>query len=264
MATTPTPTPTVIETPTEPVQQQQPVEPTPAEPTRYAEYYQPEPEPLITPTPPDLTDTIRSLKEEITALRTQVAQPPTMSTQEKQNFLSLLKDGKVEEAEEYLTSRAVERSNRAIEERVAKLQEEITQRTRFETQINDFVSTVKSQNPDLLPFEELITTKASARLDLELKSGRIQNQSQLFKAYQKAVLDEVENTKRLIQTIRGDGKQDALTTRQQVLSSSPARPNPVTSNGDATPKDEKQPMTTADYLAARQKRMQATKGVTAT
>jgi hypothetical protein len=222
--------------------------------SRYAQYYSDDPPASPSPTgfdPTELVGTIQSLQQEVAQLR-QSSQK--LTPEDRKGFIDLLKEGKVQEAEDYLTNKASQASQAQLEQRIQSLQEEMSSRANFERRVSTFVEDLKRGNPDLLPFEELITTKASAKLDSALKSGRIRTQDQLFEAYQLAVQGEVEAAKRLIQTIRGAGKQEALTTRQTVLAASPGRSNSVTSNGETIPAGEQKPMTTADYLALRSNR----------
>ena len=219
---------------------------------RYAQYYSDD-----TPQNPNLVvDSVQSLKQEMAQLRQELAaaksQPaPTMSASEKQNFVTLLQQGKIDEAEEYLANKSAAKQEAILNERLSQLQDTISQRAAFDRSIDEFVSKIRGDNPELVPLEELITAKAQSRLQQRINSGRITTQEQMIAAYKQSVVDAVGEAKTLVQQLRGAGKQEAMVTKQTVLASSPARPNGITSNGDMqTPIDDK-PQTTQDFIAAR-------------
>ena len=227
---------------------------------KYAKYYSD-----TTPKADDPVVTgISSLKQEISELKASLASkgaPSEVTSQVDQTFLGLLREGKDREAEEYLVNKAASKNlalqedlKKQFEDRIAEVEQNIHQRSAMDKQINDFVTTLKSQNPELVDFEDIITMKAQNRLQGAIASGRVQTQQDMIEAFKGAVLLEVDSAKQLIQRLRGAGKTEALTTKQTILSSSPARPNGVTSHGDQVRQEERKPMTTSDYLALRRER----------
>jgi len=196
-----------------------------------------------------LTGEIQSLKQQLTA-----QQENKLSAAEKQNFISLLQQGKVDEAEEYLTRKAASQYESRLEQRIQQLQEDLYARSHQERQVNEFITKLKADNPDIVPLERLITANAEAKLQQVLASGRVKTQAALMEVYRKVVLEEVNAAKQLVQQLRGAGKQEAMTTKETVLSSSPVRSNTITSNGDVQQKDEKKPMTASEYLQSRMSR----------
>lgn len=227
---------------------------------KYAKYYADTPaktdDPVVTG--------ISSLKQEISELKTALASrgaPSEVTSQVDQTFLGLLRDGKDREAEEYLVNKASQKNlalqedlKAQFEQRIAEVEQNIQQRSAMDHQINEFVTTLKSQNPELVDFEDIITMKAQNRLQGAIASGRVQTQQDMIEAFKGAVLLEVDSAKQLIQRLRGAGKTEALTTKQTILSSSPARPNGVTAHGDQARQEDRKPMTTSDYLALRRER----------
>jgi hypothetical protein len=224
--------------------------------TKYAKYYSD-----TTKAEDPVVTGISSLKEEIAGLKAALASKGTsgeVTSQVDQTFLGLLREGKDREAEEYLVNKAAAKSSsiqedlkKDFETRIAEVEKNIQERSQTDAEITSFVTSLRNQNPELADFEDIITLKAQQRLQGAINSGRIQTRHDMVEAFKGAVLMEVESAKQLIQRLRGAGKTEALTTKQTILSSSPARPNGVTTHGDKSSTEERKPMTTNDYLEMR-------------
>lgn len=229
--------------------------------TKYSKYYSDDTK-ADDPVATGLSTLQKEISELKSALASQGANSSTTAAVD-QTFLGLLKEGKDREAEEYLINKAAAKAaterdqlKSDFEKRITEMEQNIQQRTQMDTQINEFVSNLKSQNPELTEFEDIITLRAQSRLQGAINSGRVKTQQDILEAFKEAVLLEVDSAKKLVQRLRGAGKTEALTTKQTILSSSPARPNGVTSHGDNIPQGERKPMTTADYIAARRERQE--------
>lgn len=272
--------PVVATTPTEPT-------PTPATSTReaiYARYYEPQPSapvveptpvaveppaqgvtpsepaaPVVTPEPnpqPDLTAVVSSLMAEITQLRQQLTpqpqptQPPAPveSPTPQEDWYELLRTGDKKGFERALANTLKSDVGPDV------VQSSIVQALdvfRAENEITSFVQDLRSKNPDLVPFEKYIGFETQAALAAARDANQINSTKDYITIYKRAVNDAAANARNLIQQLRGAGKQEAMTTKTEVLSASTLAPSAVQPHGGATPPAEPQTDSTADYLARR-------------
>lgn len=162
-------------------------------------------------------------------------------------WVELVRQGKIEDAEQALFNKFESR-----------LKTEVTSETleavRVEGEVKDFLTDLRGKNPDLVQFEEFIGSKAEGRLKAELASGRIRDTAAYVDAYKRSVNAAVADARNLVQQIRAAGKNDALTVRTEVLSSSPVAPNAVDQNRGVLPTAAKPaaPQSPQDYIARRQ------------
>jgi hypothetical protein len=169
------------------------------------------------------------------------------ATEPPPSWVELVRQGKIEDAEKALFSKFE-----------SKLKTETTSEAlemfRVETEVNGFLSDLRAKNPDLVSFEDLIGVKAQAHLEAEFAGGKIHNTAAYLDAYKRAVNSAVADARNLVQQIRAAGKNEALTVKQEVLSSSPIAPNGVDQNRGALPNKGGQPppQTAQDYIAQRQ------------
>jgi hypothetical protein len=250
----------------------------------YAQYYnngEPAPPAESTPTQPDgaaltapaapppapgpdadLANLVTSLKTELAQLREQMAKPPAQPEAppapepELPSWLALLKEGKVDEAEAALAERVARTLvPQAIEQSVAQSRE----RARAEAEMESFVGTLRTENPDLIPMEKMIAYEAQEALTAAQAAGKIKSTGDLVAAYKTAVSESVDRARKLVQTIRGAGKQEALTTRKEVVAASTLPPQAV--SNPQTPQAEPAAETAEDYFARRRAAQAARQGL---
>lgn len=221
----------------------------------------------VEPTPPSPTPTpdvnaallakIELLQQEIQGLKPQTPPPTPTSTpvaemDVDEKFLALMAEGKTKEAVALLRQSAAQE---ALKASTSQVTQEVEERLQVQSNIRTFVDNLRSENPDLLPLEDMISAKAQARIAFaqqqHVASGKQWTYADLEREYKSAVNAEMEVAKKFVQQIRGAGKQEALTTKQVVLSSTPVAPNAVTSHRPDNPPAPTQPESPQDYLAKR-------------
>jgi hypothetical protein len=123
----------------------------------------------------------------------------------------------------------------------------------MERELDSFANKVRAENADILPMEPYIAAAANNRIQAAQAAGTIKSPADYVTVYKQAITAEIENARKLAQTLRGAGKQEAVTRQQQVMSSPTIRPNAVNLEREA-PKTDAEPAveTPQDYLAKRQ------------
>jgi len=104
---------------------------------------------------------------------------------------------------------------------------------RVENEVTNFINDLRGKNPDLLPLEELITAKASQKLQAAQDSGRVRSVTDYVNEYKIAVNDAAAEARKIVQSIRGAGKVEGQTRTREVLSTTTIPPNTVDANRSA-------------------------------
>lgn len=220
-------------------------------------FAQPEPEPaqsepaaVIEPVPaepgqvPDTNQVLQSVVAELAALKAQLTPPPKVEAPKTQeDWLKLLADGKKSEGEKALAALLGPEIEKAA---VAKALQQIT----VEREIDTFASKVRSDNADIIQMEPYVAQAAFNRIQQVMQNNPT---ADYVTVYKQAVTAEIENARKLVQTFRGAGKQEAVTRQTQVLSTPTIKPNAVNLERDAPKADgEPEVETPQSYMAKRQ------------
>lgn len=131
---------------------------------------------------------------------------------------------------------------------------------KFETAIDTFLTDLRSKNADLTEDEGYISYQAQQYLAAVPKE-RMTTYADMLTEYKAAVTKALDDTRKRVQRYRVAGKEEAMVTRQQVISSSPLTPNPVTSHRDVPKTAAPTPESASDYLAKRQAAQWQRKGI---
>lgn len=211
------------------------------------------PPPSVATLPPEFAEAFSAMQQELVALRTAVRPvaptEPLAPLATDPSWVSLLREGKIEEAEAALVA--------AVAKKVGPdtVQQSVTQAreiARAEADIESFVKDIRTTNPDLVPLEKLITIEANETLERLRAEGKIKTTDDTVREYKKAVSASVENARKLYQTLRGSGKQEAMVRSREVLSTSPLAPSAVdTQRTPQGPPQELQPESPEAYFEKR-------------
>lgn len=275
---TPTPAPVVESTPrsqlydkyyaqNQPTQEAAPVtSPTVAtEPTTQTEVAQ-----VSVPTPPapqpedsnkQLLELIGQLKSELAEVKQTLTKPTTpdpASIVQAPSWLELLKDGKVEEAEAALAQKI---KTQILPEAVSTASTDAREKMQAEYEIQGFIKDLRTNNPDLMPLEAYIANEAQSKLNSLQSEGKIKSTRDFVDTYKRIVSESLTNARNIARTLRGQGKQEGLTIKQEVLSASTVAPNPVQTQPQTTESKEPQPESSQDYIAKRQAWTSQTRGL---
>jgi hypothetical protein len=120
-----------------------------------------------------------------------------------------------------------------------------------ENDIQSFINKIQTDNADLKPFEPLIAAAAEQRLQRSSTQQPPKTPQEYAERYKQIVSAVIAETRTNLQPFRAAGRQEAMVTRTEVLSSSPIAA-PVQS--DRTPGQQPQqgpPPTAESYLAER-------------
>jgi hypothetical protein len=219
------------------------------EPTQPAEPAQPPAAPSA-----DLAATIAQVVEskltEALARFSPAAPPPAAPPEPAapvapEDWLSLLQQGKRDEAMQALTAQVAGAAKQQSIQEALEL-------FRVETDITSFVNDLRGKNPDLVPLEDLISVRAAQRLEATKAKGLIRSTADYVREYKAAVNAAAEDAKQLVQQIRAAGKQEAMTTKSQVVAASVVPPKAVEANRGAAAQPPAEPDISAQsYLARR-------------
>jgi hypothetical protein len=227
----------------------------------------------LPPTPPApdanalLLAELSEMRRELAALKqpTQPVAPVVQTAPDapiEDLFITLMQEGKPQEAIAAL--RAQIARDVAAENKI-EVTREVEERLHTQNRIKTFVDNLRSENPDLLPLEGMISAQAHLRLQAaqqnHIYSGKPWTMADLEREYISAVNVEMANAKSIVQQLRGAGRQEAQVTQQRVLTSTVLAPNPVTSHRPDSPPSAPAPESTQDYLAKRDARNWAGRGI---
>lgn len=274
-----TPTPASAETPSTPIQ---------GNPTQnadraalYEKHYgsQPAPEetPVVDPaaqapaTPtappvaqlaPEVLQMLSTMQAKLDALEGKIPAPPPPPAPDpnaEPNWITLLREGKIKEADEAHAA--------AI---AAKIQQQITDNAvaqarefaRVEQITSAHVAAVRAANADLAPMQSYIEFHAGQLMQQAQREGKVKTTDDAIRVYTQSVDEAVANARKLYHTLRGDGKSEAMTRNREVISSLPVTPQGVQMDRTQASPDTPAPEPTVqDYLARRLAVSNANKGL---
>jgi hypothetical protein len=178
----------------------------------------------------------------------------------KEDWFALLQSGKRTEAEQVLKDYVAQGAQQKI------IQETLVQAmelNRMEREIEDFNNSVRATNSDMLDVEDLISLKAEKAF--ALLQPTIKNNKDYVAAYKQAVSQSVDSMRNVMRRTRAAAKNEALTTKREVLASSTMSPNDIQrreeTSGQQQPPNEQPMQSPTDYLAARKANMQKISGM---
>lgn len=211
----------------------------------------------------DYNTRIAKLEQDLAAANARTAAPSAPSTPSAPDpaFFDLIREGKLDEAEALMARRVSAKLTTELESRLSRERESAVAQSALERKVDEFLTSLKSQNQHLEPLEQLIAMRAQRRITDAQTAGRVKSASDYFQIYKESVLAEVEEANKLVQHYRGAGKTEALTTRTEVLNSTPLRPSTVEHHGAPAASEMPTLETPSDYLASRQARMASFRGL---
>ena len=211
---------------------------------------------------PELTQllqTVEGLKGELTSLRTAMPQPQVVQQPAPTPWYEMLRQGDFEGAENNLLERI---KGKVLQEARQTVSAEANESLRVQLEVNDFLQTLRSQNPELVTMEKYLQAPVAAVIEQAKTDGKIKSTSDFLRIYKEAVNTEFTNMRNVFGQQRAAGQQQAQTRQQEVLSSTPLVPQSVRSVPDgstnATPPTE----TLDDYFTRRKALESLRKGMT--
>lgn len=267
-----------------PVAQPQPVEVQPTQPTpsaqdqarqdiynQYASLYGQQPQPPqappapapapATPEPVPPTDyqalidaqkaELNAIKAELEALKPKPPAPAAPAKDEMEQWVELLANGKYAEAKQFLLQVMAPVLQQQIQ---PQLVQQSVEAANAEQEINRFISTFETENADLLHVKDYVALGAERRLKIAQDEGKIKSTADFVREYKAAVTNEANELRQKFQIARSAGREEALTTRREVLSATTLEPN-----GVRPPNVNAQPVTNDPMSYIQQRREQLAK-----
>lgn len=204
--------------------------------------------------PPEVLQLMQSMQQELAAVKerlTPTAATPAVDPNAEPNWVTLLREGKTNEAVRALAGDVAAINQTAL---IAQATAQTRETMRAEAEIDRYTTEIRGQNPDLAPMEQLIAADAGNRMAAARTAGIINSTDDAVRIYKSCVAEAVTSARKLYHTLRGDGKQEAQVRQREVLSSRPIPPQSVdTSRPQVTGTDaaEAPQETVADYLEKR-------------
>lgn len=124
-----------------------------------------------------------------------------------------------------------------------------------------FINDIRSKNTDIIEEESWISSLAGTKLQAAQSAGKITDHASYIKEYQTAVTEAVDEIRKRIQRYRATGKEEAMTTRREVLSSSPLTPQQMPERGKTDSTPSQPDVSPESYIAKRQARLNAARGL---
>ena len=234
----------------------QPASPAPAEPV--APVVEP-PAPVAQPSfdATALQETISRLQAEVESLKPKpvapTVEPPAKAVMEQ--WVEMLAQGKYNEAEELLFKHFTPRIQAQIQ---PQLVQQATEASNAERQIQSFINKFEKDNADILSMKDYVVVGAERRLQIAQNEGKIKSTADFVREYQKAVTDEATELRTKLQITRGAGKDEAMTTRRQVLNATTMEPSAIQMPQSNQPPA---PQSSSDYIAARMAKSRQLQGI---
>jgi hypothetical protein len=257
-------------------QQAQPESQTPQQETReavYARLYGNQPplqtqqatqQATSTQAEPDYKSLYSSLSGEVSGLKellTQAISGQRASQAEaaapvvpQEDWFALLQAGKRTEAEAALISRV---SNGAAAKITQETLQQALELSRTEREIEDYNNHIRNTNPDMLDVEDLISLKAEQKFRGKLST--IKNTKDYIDTYKTVVNESIDDIRKLLQRTRAAAKNEAMTTRREVLSSTTMSPNDIGRReqaGDADNQQAEPDLSPKSYIEMRKAQYQ--------
>lgn len=222
------------------------------------------PAPQVTQLAPEVLQMLAAMQARLDALDSKVPAPPPPPAPDpnaEPNWITLLREGKIKEADEAHAA--------AI---AAKIQQQITDNavaqarefSRVEQITQAHVAAVRAANQDLTPMQGYIEFEAGQLIQKAQREGKVKTTDDAIRVYTQSVDEAVANARKLYHTLRGDGKTEAMTRNREVISSLPITPQGVQMDRtQATPNGTQAQLepTVQDYLEKRRSLSNAQKNL---
>jgi hypothetical protein len=224
---------------------------------KYQRLYAPQATQLVD-TSTALASTVQSLQQEIAQLRSELPRgvqtpPQTASTQSKLEWVEKIRQGDFEGAQQSMKTSIAAELQPMIEEARQRAYNDAISASQVNLEMDRYLNKVRSENPDILPFEKYLHGPVNERMQLAQSAGRVRSTSDFLREYKLAVTDEVGNLRNLGLQFRAAGKDEALIRTNDVLRSSTLSPQQVqsTQSTQTSQTQNEQGESTDDYFTRR-------------
>jgi hypothetical protein len=171
-----------------------------------------------------------------------------------------LRQGDFEGAEQDMTNRV---KAAVTQEAASKAVQEAVEMMKVQIEVDRFLTSLRGQNPDLVPMEKYITAPVQHRMEVLKAEGKIKSSSDFVREYQTSVNEEVKNIREILLQQRAVGNREAQVRQREVLNASTLNPQAVNSTREA-PSNEPPTETIDDYFTRRKGIEQLRRGMNPT
>lgn len=214
---------------------------------------QPESTPPVAAAPaqPDYKAQFEQLQNELVAMR-QAMTPAPPPAPPAPDWFDLLKEGKRTEAEAAFANKLIADAGKGI---VQQSVQEALEMVRVRGEVEHINNDLRVKNPDLVPLEKFIAMDAEVRF--RQAQNTIKSPDDYVRVYHESVTSAADEARKLVQQLRAAGKDEAMTIRQEIISSTGVAPNLLkTANRDAigqpiNPGQTEPDMSPSSYLEQR-------------
>lgn len=202
--------------------------------------------------PPEVLAHLQQMQTELTALRTQQVSSSPKASDAGPEWIEKIRSGDFAGAEAAMARRIEESLQPKLEAVKQQAYNDALNASQVNTEVDRFLTQVRQDNPDIIPFERYLQGPVSERIQIAQQAGRIKSSQDFLREYRAAVDGEVTSLRQRVQTVRASGKDDALTRVVSVQHSTPLTPQQVQSNQTQTTSQQNlQPESNDEYFAKR-------------
>lgn len=182
---------------------------------------------------------------------------PTASKAVMEEWMGFMASGDYVAAEEFLLDKLGPKLQQRMQPQIVQ---QSVEATNAERDITNFVSSFEEANADLMPFKDYVVLGAERRLNIAQNEGKIKSSADFVREYKLAVTEEANTLRKQFQLSRAAGKEEALTTRREVLSATTMEPTGIQQPQTSSRPANVMPSTT-DYIAQRRERVAGYQGL---
>lgn len=213
---------------------------------------------------PAVLSAVQALQSEIQNLRSQIPQPPQVQqTGTDLEWVEKIRSGDFKGAEASLKQSVQASIQPQIEAARQQAYQDAISASQVNLEMDRYLSQIRQENPDVLPFERYLQGPVSERMQLAQSAGRVKSTSDFLREYKSAVADEVTKIRNISQQFRAAGKSEAISRTTDVLRSTALNPQQVQSNQQTQNGTEQnqQGESNEDYFARRRASESARRGL---
>lgn len=204
-----------------------------------------------------VVSTLQALQNEIASLKAQIPQSvaaPNRSTpaETQIDWINKIREGDFTGATASLKQSIQAELLPQIESARQQAYQDATAAGQVQLEMREYMNSVRSTNPDLLPFERYLTGPVNEGMQLAQNAGRIRSTTDFIREYKTVVDGEVTKLRNQVLQVRGAGKDEALSRQLDVTRSTTLNPQQVQSTqSQTTAQQNSQGESTDDYFARR-------------
>jgi hypothetical protein len=203
-----------------------------------------------------------ALNTELQTIKAQLSNagqaPKPVSAETKDEFLDLYARGDKAGARQALIKEMAPSIKAELSRSVSQ---DVIRATRAEQDIREFSNRLRSENPELVPFEKAISLEARDMVQTAMKQEIVKTVDEYVSASKQALKMTVDAYKKRALALRGEGVTQAQTRTQQVVASSAVQPGQTAITKSSDSNSQEPDVSAKSYLARRREKNMAGRGI---